>query len=65
MTGASAKKMVTKTMGNTFWSNDWIKGDASTMGFKNVNFSDNASSDVNSKKDDVGKIQKMINVLCP
>lgn len=63
MTGARAKKMVTKTIGRTFWMSDWIKGDESKMGFKNLNVSDSCFKDVSSKNEDVGKIQNTIIVL--
>lgn len=63
ITGARAKKIVTNTIGRTFCSKDWINGDASRMGFKKENLSDRAPSEVRSKKDDVGKIQKMIRAL--
>lgn len=55
--------MVTNTMGNTFWSSDWIKGDAARIGLRNVNREERAPSDVKSKNDDVGKIQKTIKTL--
>lgn len=63
MTGASAKKMDTNMIGKTFCRSDWIKGDVSTIGFRNVNRSESSPSDVRSKNEDIGKIQNTINVL--
>jgi hypothetical protein len=55
--------MVTKTIGSTFWSNDWINGEASRMGCRNLNLADSAAREVKSRKDEVGKIQKTIRIL--
>lgn len=61
--GAKARKIVTKTIGSTFCSSDWINGDASRMGCKNLNLLDKAAREVKSRKDEVGKIQKMMRTL--
>jgi hypothetical protein len=63
ITGARARKIVTKTIGSTFCNKDWIKVDASKMGRKKANLADNAPSEVRRRKDEVGKIQKIINTL--
>lgn len=63
MTGASAKKMDTKTIGRTFCRRDWIKGDVSTIGFRKVNRSESSPSDVRNKNEEIGKIQNTMNTL--